>query len=252
MSTVARLNVTSDAVQEARTDLAAAMRIAARWGINEGVNNHFTMRVPGTDDRFLMNPGGMHWSQVSASDVLMVDLEGAVVEGAGEPVGTAPKIHIPMHLRHPRGGCVFHTHMPWAAALCSIQGGRLEMCHQNSLRFYQDVAYDDDFNGLAMESDEGERMAKACASKSILFLANHGVVSVSESVAEALDNLYYLDRACQIQVLAMSTGRPLLIPSDAMCRKTRAEFEQVQKPGSSRHFAAMKKILDDSEPEYRD
>ncbi|MDA0676087.1 MAG: aldolase [Proteobacteria bacterium] len=251
MPAVTKLIVTTDAAANARADLAAAMRIAALWGINEGVNNHFTMRVPGTDDRFLMNPGDIHWSEVRASDVLTVDQNGQVVEGSGQPVGTAPKIHIPMHQRHPRGGCVFHTHMPWASALCSIQQGRLEMCHQNALRFYQDVAYDDDFNGLAMESDEGGRMAAACGNKSILFLANHGVVSVAETIEQTLDNLYYLDRACQIQVLAMSTGRPLLIPSETMCRKTKAEFNQVMRSGSVRHFSAMKRILDSNEPEYR-
>jgi ribulose-5-phosphate 4-epimerase/fuculose-1-phosphate aldolase len=239
----------ADAVQQARVDLAAALRAAAWLGLNEGVDNHFTARVPGTADRYLINPK-RHWSQITASDVLIVDRSGRVVDGSGRPPMTGPNIHIPVHEAHPRGGCVFHVHAPWMTALTVTQGGRLEMCHQNALRFFDDVAYDDHFNGFATAQEEGRRMAAAIGDKTILFLANHGVICVTETIAEAIDNLYFLERSCQVQVLGASTGKPLRIIGADLARDAHQVLRGLMRSNAIAHFEQLKAILARQEPHF--
>jgi ribulose-5-phosphate 4-epimerase/fuculose-1-phosphate aldolase len=237
------------AVHQKRIDLAAALRAAAWLGLNEGVDNHFTARVPGTTDRFLINPK-LHWSQIVASDVLIVDQSGRVVEGSNRPPMTGPNIHIPVHEAHPHGGCVFHVHAPWMTALTAIHGGRLEMCHQNALRFFDDVAYDDHFNGFATAQEEGRRMAAAIGDKTILFLANHGVICVTETIAEAIDNLYFLERSCQIQVLAASSGKPLRLIGDDLARDAHQVLRGLMRGNAIAHFEQLKAILARQEPHF--
>jgi len=140
---------------------------------------------------------------------------GAVVEGEGQAETAAFCIHAPIHLRHGRANAVLHTHMSYATTLTSLEDGRLEPVTQNTLRFHNDVAYDDDYSGVAEGPAEGARMAGVLGDKRVLFLAHHGVVVVGKTVAQAFDDLYYLERACEVQVLAMSTGRPLKCVLDA-------------------------------------
>jgi ribulose-5-phosphate 4-epimerase/fuculose-1-phosphate aldolase len=214
-------------VQRTRVDLAAALRLAAKLEMNEGIDNHFTARVPGTTDRFLINPKNLH-----------------------SPPRSGVAIHLPIHLAHPRGGAVFHLHMPWSTALTCIRDGRFEMVHQNSARFYGDIAYDDEYNSVALDQDEGRRMARVFGDKTVMFLANHGVIVATETIAEAFDTLYYLERASQVQVLAMSTGRPLRVLSEALAVRTRADFGNY-KMAAARHFEALKRIhLDQPGSDY--
>src|SRR5919106_1571690 len=154
----------------------------------------------------MLNPYGLHWSEVSASNLLVLDAEGNVLEGEGELEKTAFYIHSRIHLGNPRATCVLHTHMPYATALTLLEGARLEMVEQNALRFHDDIAYDDIYNGLVVDNVEGDRLARVLGSKRVLFLANHGVIVVGPTVAEAFDLLYYLERACRLQVLARMMG----------------------------------------------
>jgi ribulose-5-phosphate 4-epimerase/fuculose-1-phosphate aldolase len=179
---------------EARIDLAAAFRMAARLGMHEGVCNHFSMMLPGR--RFLINPKGTHFERITAGGLIVIDEQGKTVEGTGRPPTSGYSIHTRIHLHHPLARVVLHLHAPYSTALTAIRGGRLEMVHQNSARFFGEIAYDDHFNGIAVDTGEGERMVTAMAGKRILFLANHGVVVVGESVARAFDDFYYLERAC--------------------------------------------------------
>src|SRR3954449_1194524 len=195
------------AERAARVDLAAAFRLAVRMDLHEGVCNHFSVMLPG--GRFLLNRYGLHWSEVSASNLLALDAQGRILEGEGEFEKTAFYIHSRIHLANPHAACVLHTHMPNATALTLLEDGRLEMVEQNALRFDDDIAYDDTYNGLVVDNAEGDRLARALGSKRVLFLANHGVIVVGPSVAEAFDSLYYLERACRLQVLARATGMPL-------------------------------------------
>ena len=153
----------------------------------------------------------------------MIDGSGKILEGRGEVDATAFFIHLAIH----RAGvaCVLHTHMPRASALCCVESFELAMCHQNSLRFAGDVAYDPTFNGLVLDNTEGERLVEVMDGKRVLMHKHHGVIVCGATVAEAFDDLYYLERAAEVQILAMSTGSPLSIISDEIGRKFREDME---------------------------
>jgi ribulose-5-phosphate 4-epimerase/fuculose-1-phosphate aldolase len=244
----------SDAEQRARVDLAACYRLADRFGLNEGIDNHLTMLAPGYADRFLLAPFGMHWSEVKASDFLVVDFDGRVVSGQGFVEDTALYIHQPVHRLSPQGRCVLHTHMPYATALNMLENPRLEMAVQTALGFYEDVAYDSNYNGLAFDVAEGERLARALGPKSVLMMGNHGVLVVGKNLPQAFERLYFLERAAQAQVLALSTGRPLRLIPEAIIQKTIAQFGAGGSVGgrdrAELHFEALKRVLDRSNSDY--
>lgn len=244
-----------DPVVEARRDLAAAFRWAARMGFNEGTCNHFSLKVPGQEDRYLLNPHGLHFSEIRASDLLMVDSAGKVVEGKYPMEETAFYLHSRIHRANPDAKCVLHTHMPYATALTMIEGGRLEPCLQTSLRFYGRVGYDDDlggYNGLAVSIEEGDRVCKALANYRVLFMANHGVMVAAPSVYQAFDDLYYLERAAQAQVIAMSTGRKLKLVGDNLAAQARDQILEHNDLYARIHFTSLRRILDREAPDYRD
>jgi ribulose-5-phosphate 4-epimerase/fuculose-1-phosphate aldolase len=232
-----------------RVELAAAFRMAARLGMHEGICNHFSLALTDDGREFLVNPHGYRFGELRARDLLRVDADGRVLSGEGEVEPSALFIHGRMHLALPQVRCILHTHMPYATALTSIEGGRLEPINQNALRFVDQIAYDDDYGGLALDAAEGDRIATALAGKRILFLANHGVVAVGPSVAAAFDDLYYLERACQNQVLAMSTGRPLKRVPEDEAKRTAAEFATYENQAEL-HFAAQRRLLESEEPGY--
>jgi len=244
--------VAADPVREARIDLAAAFRWAARLGFHEGTCNHFSLAVPGGADRYLINPHGLHFSEIRASDLLVVDGAGNLVEGNYPIEPTAFFIHSRIHRARPAAACVMHTHMPYAAALAVIEDGRLEPCSQNALRFYGQIGYDDDtgYNGLALDDAEGDRMVAALGDNGVLFLQNHGVIVVAPTVARAFDDLYYLERAAQLQVLAMQTGRPLKRVPHEIAAKTQAQIAAQVDAYARIHFAALRRILDREDPSY--
>src|SRR5437762_4635519 len=235
--------------QAARIDLAAAFRLAVRLDLHEGVCNHFSVML--ADGRtFLLNRYGLHWSEVTASNLLSLDADGRVLAGDGDYEKTAFWIHSRIHLAHPQAACVLHTHMPHATALTLLEDGRLEMIEQNALRFHDDIAYDDTYNGLVVDEAEGDRLARVLGTRRLLFLANHGVIVVGPSVAEAFDSLYYLERACRLQVLARMMGgkrRPVRPEvARAACRMMRDDAPKY----AGAHFSALKRILDREEPAY--
>src|ERR1700704_2798743 len=148
---------TDSAVERAvRADLAAAFRLAVRLDLHEGVCNHFSVMLP-DGQRFLLNAYGLHWSEVTASNLLALDAQGRVLAGEGEYEKTAFCIHSRIHVANPHAACVLHTHMPHATALTLLEDGRLEMVEQNALRFHDDIAYDDIYNGLVVDNAEGDR-----------------------------------------------------------------------------------------------
>jgi len=239
----------SVAEQAARIDLAAAFRLAVRMDLHEGVCNHFTLMLPAAG-RFLLNRYGLHWSEVTASNLLALDADGRILEGEGAFEKTAFHIHSRIHLANPRAACVLHTHMPHATALTLLENGRLEMVEQNALRFYDDIAYDDTYNGLVLDSAEGDRLARVLGEKRVLFLANHGVIVVGPSVAEAFDLMYYLERACRLQVLARSMNAPLRKVRPEVVRDTYRLILADTPAYAGAHFSALKRILDREEPGY--
>jgi ribulose-5-phosphate 4-epimerase/fuculose-1-phosphate aldolase len=239
-----------DPVTQAKVDLAAALRAAALHGLNEGVDNHFSLAVPGRDDRFLLNRFGPHWSEITASDLITVDLDGEVVEGEGEWELTAFMIHRGVHLARPSARCVLHTHMPYATAVSMTQGGFHTRVSQNSMMFHGRVvslAY----GGFAEAADEGNRIGEAVGDDvSVVMLENHGVLVIGETVAEAWHRLYFLERACQMQVLAQSTGRPLIQVSEELAARTAAQaVADTDNPPAL--FAAVRRQLDRESPGYQ-
>ncbi|HKV16117.1 MAG TPA: aldolase [Reyranella sp.] len=240
----------NDPVTQARLDLAAALRSAARHGLNEGICNHFSMAVPGRADLFLVNPQGLHWSEISPSDLVMADFDGNVVEGHHSVEPTAFYIHARIHAGKPGATAVLHTHMPYATALTSIRDGRIEMCTQNAFRYWERIAYDEAYSGLALSVAEGDRMCRAMSGKDILFLRNHGVVVCGPTMAQAYDDLYYLERAAMVQVLAMQTGRPLHVIDESSARQA---VEQMASDSQQAflHFESLKRLLDRDEPGWR-
>jgi ribulose-5-phosphate 4-epimerase/fuculose-1-phosphate aldolase len=240
--------------RQARVDLAACYRLADHFGLNEGIDNHLTMLVPGHDDRFLLAPFGLHWSEVKAGDFMVVDFNGRILSGRGPVEPTALYIHMPVHRLAPQARCVLHTHMPYATALTMLENPRLEMAVQSALGFHEDIAYDGDYNGLAFDASEGERMARVLGTKSVLMLGNHGVLVVGDTVPRAFERLYFLERAAQAQILALSTGRALKLIPDKVIRATQAQFSAGGDVGgrgrADLHFDALKRLLDRQQSDY--
>ncbi|MFM7258718.1 MAG: class II aldolase/adducin family protein, partial [Acidimicrobiaceae bacterium] len=192
--------------QQARLDLAVAFRCASRLNLHEAVANHFSVAVSDDGQKFLINPAGRHFSQIRASDLLLVDMNEADfgISQSQTVDLTAMNLHGQIHKLVPDARCVLHTHMPNATALACLRDFEFLMLDQNACRFHNRIAYDRDYAGMALEVSEGERVAKLLGrSRSVLFLANHGVIVVGKTVAEAFDELYYLEKASQLQVLAL-------------------------------------------------
>ena len=199
----------SPLVRKLREDLALALRAAAFHGLSEGVCNHFSVEIPDKSGRFLLNPRGLLWSEVQAEDIVMVDTAGAALAGRHPVEPTAMFIHAAVHQIAGKA-CVLHTHMPYATALTLTERRVLDTTlSQNAMRFHGRVAVDKHYNGLALDAQEGERIAHAMQGADVVFLGNHGVVVCAERMDYAYDDLYFLERACMTQVLAMSTGLPL-------------------------------------------
>ena len=239
------------ALRQARIDLAAALRWAECHGFSEAICNHFSFMVPGTTDRFLINPQGRHWREITASSLLLVGDDGKLIVDA-PPEPTAFYIHWRLHRAAPQARCVLHTHMPYATALTMLDEPELLPALQTSLLFHDQIAYDPDYNGLAFDEAEGDRMASKLGNRSVLMLANHGVIVTGSTVHEAYDRLYYLERACMTQVIAMSTGKRLKMAKPEVARKTAEQMTSaVGHTQLTAHFEALKRILDKEAPEYR-
>jgi ribulose-5-phosphate 4-epimerase/fuculose-1-phosphate aldolase len=231
-----------------RLDLTVAHRWASRWRWNEGVVNHFTALVPGRRDQFFAIPYGLHWDEVAPRDFLVVDLEGRVVRGEGEIELTSLMIHGAMHRDLPQAVVILHTHQPHITALTCLEDQSVEFCSQHTLHFPGRIAYLNSY-GLATEASIGDLIREALADKDILMMANHGVTVCGPSVHQAFDDLYTLDRACEIQLLAMSAHRRLRrIAEDDLRAMGPAAMAKGREEGEQ-HFRALRRMLLRAEPE---
>jgi ribulose-5-phosphate 4-epimerase/fuculose-1-phosphate aldolase len=242
----------SAAVRQARVDLAACFRMASRLGMHEGICNHLSAMVPGRDDVFLVNPYGWAFSEITASRLLVCDFHGNVVAGEGMPEATAFHIHARLHMKHPRAAAAFHTHMPNATALAMLEGPPLAWAGQTALKFYGRTAVDEDYNGLALDEAEGDRIAAAMGEADIVFMKNHGVMVVGPTIAEAWDDLYYLERAAEAQRLALATGRPLKPVPHAVAQRAYEQMRLGDADSARLHLESIKRILAKQEPDYLD
>jgi ribulose-5-phosphate 4-epimerase/fuculose-1-phosphate aldolase len=231
-----------DDVRRLRADLALALRAAAFHGFGEGVCNHFSLALPDGSDRFLINPRGFHWSEIGDDDIVMVGGDGARLAGRHDVEPTAMFIHAAVH-RVARKACVLHTHMPYATALTLTGARGLDTTlSQNAMRFHGRVALDANYNGLALDTSEGKRIAGAMGENDIAFLGNHGVVVCGPRIDHAYDDLYVLERACMVEVIARSTGLPL-VPVDAALASRVAEQIQGERLQSELFFGALRRLV---------
>jgi len=246
-------NPALDAVAEAKIQLAAALRLAVLHELEEGIDNHFTVTVPGRDDRYLILPFGRHWSEARASDMLVFDEAGRTLEGEGVVEMSARCIHAPIH-RITGTRVVLHTHQPWALALNMLERNRLVPASQTAAFLCHLIAYDDDYSGTADSVAEGERLARLMDGKSILFMKNHGVLVTGYTIAQAYRRLYKIERACRTQVLAMGAGR-LAVLSETVVGRVLAPAEEETHSTSERDrlfLEAMMRVVDRDLPGYRD
>ena len=233
-----------------RVDLAAAFRLAVHHDWHEAVANQFSLAVSEDGKRFLMNPRWVHFSRVRASDLLLLDADDATtMQRPDAPDPSAWCIHGAIHAANPRARCVLHVHSPYATALAALADPTLPPIDQNSARFFNRVAIDMHFGGIADNAEEGKRLAGALGGKQVLMMANHGVLVTGRTVAETYDALYYFERACQTLVLAYSTGRPLHVLPDDVAERTARGWEDYAEAATV-HFAEMKRVLDAKDPSY--
>ena len=241
-----------DAVTQAKIQLAAAHRLAVLHELEEGIDNHFTVTVPGRDDRYLILPFGLHWSEARASDMIVFDESGATLEGQGVVELSAQCIHAPIH-RICGVRVVLHTHQPWALALNMLKDNRLLPASQTAAFFHGHIAYDDNYAGTADSPEEGERLAGVIGNKQVLFMKNHGVIVTGDTIGQAYKRLYKLERICRTQVLALATGRQLEVLSEDVVAKVQAPSENDRHSRAERerlYFEAMMRVLDRELPGY--
>jgi ribulose-5-phosphate 4-epimerase/fuculose-1-phosphate aldolase len=242
-------------VQTLRVHLAAALRLAVRDGLDEGIDNHFTACVPGQPGRYLILPFRTHWSLARASELIVFDDAGKVLQGEQADLEmSAYCIHAPLH-RITGAPVVLHTHQTWALALNMLHDNRLLPATQTAAFMAHQIAYDDHYDGTADDPSEGERLATVLGDKPILFMKNHGVLVTGATVAQAYRRLYKLERACRTQVLAMATGRELAVLDPTIVEKVLRPAPGETHSAAQRedlYFNAMMQVLDRDMPGFRE
>jgi ribulose-5-phosphate 4-epimerase/fuculose-1-phosphate aldolase len=247
------LTARPEALRELRVHLAAALRMAVLHELEEGIDNHFTVAVPGQPGRYLVLPFGLHWSEARADDLIVFDDEGRTVEGDGVVEVSAWCIHAPVH-RLSGAPVVLHTHQPWTVALNMLKDNRLLPASQSAVFVHHLIAYDDHYQGTADTPEEGERLAALMGDKPIVFMKNHGVLVTGNTLAQAYRRLYRLERVCRTQVLAMSTGRELEVLSPEIIGRVLAPADLETHSPADRDrlfFQAMMRLVDRDLPGYR-
>lgn len=233
-----------------RVDLAAAFRLAVENDWHEAVANHFSLAVSEDGGRFLMNPRWKHFSRIRASDLLLIDAkDAATMNRPDAPDPSAWCIHGAIHAAVPQARCVLHVHAPYATALASLADPTMLPIDQNTARFFNRVAIDRNFGGVANTDAEGRRLAAALGEHKVMVMGNHGVLVAGTSVAEAYDLLYYFERSCRTLVLAYSTGRPLNVMPDELAERTARGWEEYPNFMGA-HFDEMKRVLDARDATY--
>ena len=249
-ASVESIGTRSEAEWQVRVDLAAAHRMTNQRAWDDGIYNHFTHTVPGYTDRFLVKPHGLLMSEVTASNLIVVDCDGNTLAGEGYVETSALHIHAAIHLAVPAATCVLHCHPPHSTWLTCIEDNRLKMCTQTALQFHNRIAYDDHYGGLAMARDEGERMASAIGNHCVMLHANHGVTVIGPTVGHAMHDLYYLEKCCSEYFRLVSSGVPLRVIADDIAANTAEQFDSEHETAVGLTFTAWKRALDREQSDY--
>jgi ribulose-5-phosphate 4-epimerase/fuculose-1-phosphate aldolase len=218
----------------------------------ESVANHFSVAVSAEGSRFLINPCRRHFSQITASELLLLDArDPTALQGPDAPDPTAWYLHAGLHARVPHARCVMHLHCKYSTALGCLADSTLYPIDINAARFFGRVAVDTQFSGMALSSSEAARQAALLESgKSVLLMANHGVLVVGATVAETFDALYYFERAAETLLTCYGTGKPLRFMPESIAELTQRQWLEYSGFADD-HLKAVKEILDREEPEYR-
>jgi ribulose-5-phosphate 4-epimerase/fuculose-1-phosphate aldolase len=236
----------------ARVDLAAAYRLVARYGWEDLVFTHITLRVPGAEDQFLINPYGLFFDEITASSLVKIDLQGNKVEDSPFPVNPAGfVIHSAIHAARHDAKCVLHTHTVSGVAVSTQRAG-LQPISQHSLAVLKSLGYHD-FEGVALHDDEKPRLVADLGENDALILRNHGLLTVGETVAEAFVTMYYLEASCAIQVRAQSGGGELITIPKELIDSAYAQITAASRPRSGRGdliWPGLLRRLDRIDPSY--
>lgn len=237
---------------EMRCDMAAVFRIAARHGWNEQIGNHNSLMLPvppGAPEQFLINPRGLLFQELTASSLIVCDLEGRVLRGEGELRKVAFHIHARIHLRHPAAACVLHVHPQYLTALSLLAEPEFALAHHNNLTLNDRVRIDQGGDAPARDTSEGDRLAEAMDGASILIMGGHGVTVAGPTVADAFDELFIAERTAMYQMTAMNTGRPLRTLPERGRRNWHGPWGE--KIDARLHLDAWRRVLDREEPDYK-
>lgn len=237
---------------EIRIDLAAAFRLIYEMDMHESVANHLSAAVSQDGKQFLMNRRWMHFSNVTASSLQLLNSEDdSIMQSNEAPDPSAWCIHGNVHRSLPEARVILHVHSTYATALSVLKDPRILPLDNNTARFYERLAYDTDFGGIASSDEEGKRIGDSFTGKKALMMGNHGVTVLGESVAEAFEDLYYLEKACKTMVLAYSTGQPLNVLPHTLARETAASWDEFRGQ-SDAHFEQLKEMLTKKDCSYRE
>ncbi|VUT13611.1 Decarboxylase NovR [Klebsiella huaxiensis] len=237
--------------EQTRIDLAATFRIIAHLGMHEAVANHFSAAISADGKKFLLNPKWKHFSRIRASDLLLLDADDKTCAHRADVDATAWAIHGQIHQRLPEVRVVLHLHPVYTTSVACLETPHIPPVDQNTARYFNRVAVDTLYGGMADTTAEGARLASLLADKRRLLMGNHGVLVTATSIGEAFDDIWTLERACQILVTAWSTGQPLKQLSDEVAEKTAQDWEGIA-DFSRQHFEEMKQIMIDADPSLLD
>ncbi len=239
----------TDSDYEARCDLAAVFRWSARLDMHEGVANHFSYSVNEDGSQFLINPNASHFALIKASDLILVDAnDPSTLDRPDAPDPTAWGIHGAIHRDHPGARCLMHLHPTYATALASLEDPTMPPIDQNTMRYYKRVSVDDGYDGMGL-GDEAERISQTLGKNKILLMGNHGVMAIESTIARTFDEMYYYERSARNYLIALQTGKPLSIVSDAVAEKTARQWEAFS--NADLHLAQLRAILDSEGSDYK-
>ena len=240
---------------QCRVDLAACYRLAAHYGWTDLIFTHISARVPDSDDHFLLNPFGLMFEEVTASNLVKLGLDGEIVMASPYLVNAAGfTIHSAVHEAREDVACVMHTHTVPGMAVSAQRAGLLPLA-QTSLLFYDALSYHD-YEGIALDLCERESLIADLGSNKAMILRNHGLLTCGRSIAEAFTTMHALEKACQLQISALAGGAELAMPSEEICRHTANQFRggaaDENAAGSVDRLAwsALLRMLDRINPGY--
>ena len=233
-----------------RVNLAACYRLMARFGWTDLIYTHVSARLPGKPDRFLINPYGMMFEEITASSLLSVDFDGKILNDSPWPINDAGfVIHSAILLARPDVNCVLHTHSVNGVAVSCLKDGLLPIS-QFALFYYGRIAYHD-YEGVACDLDERQRLAADLGDKPAMILRNHGLLTAGRSIGEAFVTMDQLEKSCAAQLAAQRTGAELLYPSPEVCEKVAGQAAAESEPAGTAEWAALLRMLDRVDPSYR-